>query len=324
MVSRREMLIGGIMTAMQGTSGRNGVARAAAPQPRTKVNFDVPAGSCDCAVHVFGDPKRYPFWEGRTYTPETATAEELRRLLKTLGLDRVVIAQATVYGTDNSCVLDSVRAFGNQARGIVMIDEKTSEDSLNEMHRSGIRGIRLNLRNLGVTDPSAARRLLQSGIERVKNRNWLIQINTQPGTIEALRDDLMSLTIPVAIDHFGGASAPAGLQQPGFGALLDLVKAGKVYVKVSGAELVSARPDLLSDVAPFAKALLSANPQRLLWGTQWPHPTAQAVPGRKPTDLALHVPIDDGKMLNLLAEWVPDAATRRLILVENPARLYDF
>jgi predicted TIM-barrel fold metal-dependent hydrolase len=324
MISRREVIIGGLAAGVAGMFRSNGVALAAAPRPSTKVSFDVPRGGCDCHVHVFGDPQRYPFWTGRTYTPEAASVEELRQLLHALRLDRVVIVQASVYGTDNSCTLDGIRALGNRARGVVVIDDKTSEAALDEMHRVGVRGIRLNLSTLGITDPAAARQRLQAGVERVKNRNWHIQMNMQPGTLEALREELMALPVPLVIDHFGGATAAQGMQQTGFGTLVNLVKAGKTFVKISGgADLVSKQPDL-ADVAPFARALVDANARRILWGTNWPHPGSASVPGRKPTDLAPHVQIDDGKVMNVLPVWVPDAATRRMILVENPARLYGF
>lgn len=340
MLSRREVLVGGLMAGASGIFSRDDGALAAAlrqaqgvtsersesrgaPQPRTKVNFDVPADSCDCAVHVFGDPNRYPFWPGRTYTPEPATIEELRQLQQALRLDRVVIVQATVYGTDHSCVLDSIRAFRGRARGVAMIDDKTSEASLDEMHRGGVRGIRLNFGALGLTDPAAARQRLQAGVDRAKNRNWHIQLSAQPGTIEALRAELTALPVPLVIDHFGEVSAARGLEQSGFGTVVNLVKAGKAYVKISNADNLSAQPDM-SDMTPFARALVAANPQRILWGTAWPHPSAAAVPGRKSTDLARHRQTDDGKVMNLLPVWVPDAAARRMILVENPARLYGF
>jgi predicted TIM-barrel fold metal-dependent hydrolase len=297
---------------------------AAAPQPRTKVNFDVPSGATDCAVHVYGDQKRHPYWEGRTYTPEPATVSELRQLLQALRLERVVVVQATPYGTDNSCVVDSIRELGGRARGVAIIDEKTPVASLDEMHRGGIRGIRLNIGNLGASDPSAARQRLATGLERIKHmKSWSVQISASAATVEALRDELMAMTLPIVVDHFAGVTAERGIDQPGFGTIVNLVKSGKAYVKISNPDSVSRRPDL-SDLTPFAKALVSANPQHVVWGTAWPHPTAGAVAGRKPTDLALHQPVDDGKAMNMLPVWVPDAATRRIILVENPARLYDF
>jgi predicted TIM-barrel fold metal-dependent hydrolase len=227
-----------------------------------------------------------------------------------------------VYGTDNSSTLDGMRALGDRARGVAVIDEKTTDAQLDAMGKIGIRGIRLNLATAGVNDPAIARQRFENAVARVRNRGWHIQFNTQLPVIDALSQQFLASPVPIVIDHFGGAIAARGVDQPGFGALVNLVKAGKAYVKISGsADLVSTESDL-SDVAPFARALVSANPQRVLWGTNWPHPGSNPVPGRKPTDPAPHVQTDDGRVLNMLPVWVPDAATRRLILTDNPARLY--
>jgi predicted TIM-barrel fold metal-dependent hydrolase len=324
MLTRRDVIKGGVAAGVAGFMGTNHALDAAVPLPKTKVNFDVPPGACDCHVHVFGDPKQYPFFAGRTYSPETASVDELRQLLSALRLERVVIVQPSVYGTDNRCTLDGVRQLGSRARGVAVIDEKTPDSELDVMAKTGVRGIRINLTQAGIADPSAARQRFEAALARVKNRNWHIQFNTQPAMIEALSAQLLASPVPLVIDHFGGAVASRGVGQPGFGALVTLVKSGKAYVKISGgADLVSTQPDL-ADVAPLARALVSANPQRILWGTNWPHPGSTPVAGRKPTDLAPHVQVDDGNVLNALPAWVPDAATRRLILVENPARLYGF
>jgi predicted TIM-barrel fold metal-dependent hydrolase len=142
--------------------------------------------------------------------------------------------------------------------------------------------------------------------------------------IEAIRDRIAESPVPIVFDHFGGAQAALGTRQPGFEALLDLVRSGKAWVKISGAYRSSnAEPDY-ADVAPFAKALIAANPQRILWGSDWPHPDSAIVAGRKATDIAPLLPIDDGRVLNQLAVWAPDPALRRTILVDNPARLYGF
>jgi len=322
MLTRRDVLKAGVAAGVSSMVGRSVSIYAAAPQPKTKVSFDVPAGGCDCHVHVFGDPKQYPFFSGRTYTPETASAGELKQLLSSLRLDRVVIVQPSVYGTDNSCTLDGMRALGDRARGVAVIDDKTTDAQLDAMAKQGIRGIRLNLATAGITDPKVARQRFENAVARAKGRGWHIQFNTQPSIIDALNDMFMASPVPIVIDHFGGATGKGGVQQPGFGAMVNLVKAGKAYVKISGAaDSVSTLPDY-ADAAPLARALVSANPQRILWGSNWPHPGSNPVPGRKATDLAVHVQTDDGKVLNLLPVWVPDAATRRLILVDNPARLY--
>jgi predicted TIM-barrel fold metal-dependent hydrolase len=324
MLTRRTVIKGGVAAGVAGIIGGARSASGAVPLPKTKVSFDVPAGGCDCHVHVFGDPKQYPFFAGRTYSPETASVDELRQLLGALRLERVVIVQPSVYGTDNSCTLDGIRQLGNRARGVAVIDDKTPDAELDAMAKAGIRGIRLNLTQGGISDPAAARQRFQAGLARIKNRNWHIQFNTQLTMIEALSEQFLASPAALVIDHFGGALAARGVDQPGFGALVNLVKSGKAYVKISGgADLVSTRADL-SDVAPLARALVAANPQRILWGTNWPHPGSTPVAGRKPTDLAPHVQVDDGRVLNMLPVWVPDAATRKLILVDNPARLYGF
>ena len=322
MVSRRTVLISGLMAGASGVLRRAGVAHAAASQPRTKVSFDVPPGATDCAVHVFGDTTRHPYWEGRTYTPEPATVAELKQVMRAIGFDRVVVVQASTYGTDNSCVVDSIRELGSGARGVAVIDEKTTEDSLDDMHRGGIRGIRLSLGNLGGTDPAAARQRLREAAGRMKNRKgWSILISGSPATFEVVRDELAAVTVPLVIDHFGEPRVADGVGQPGFTTVLNLVKSGRAYVKISNADTFAVK---LSDVTPYARALISANPQRIVWGTAWPHPSAGTQPGRKSTDLALHRQVDDGQVMNMLPVWAPDAALRKMILVDNPARLYGF
>lgn len=324
MLSRRKVLVGGLMAGASGMFRHGGIAHAAASQPRTKVSFEVPQGATDCAVHVFGDQKRHPYWEGRTYTPEPATVAELQQVMQALRLDRVVVVQASTYGTDNSCVVDSIRELGSGARGVAVIDGKTTEASLEEMHRGGVRGIRLSLGNQGATDPAAARQRLTAAADRMKNRKgWSVLISGSPATWEALRAELAAVTVPLVIDHFGEPRVADGVGQPGFTTVLNLVKSGKAYVKLSNADTLTRQPDL-SDMTAYAKALISANPQRVVWGTAWPHPSAGAVAGRKSTDLAVHRQVDDGQVMNMLAVWAPDAAMRKMILVDNPARLYGF
>jgi predicted TIM-barrel fold metal-dependent hydrolase len=322
MLTRRSVLAGGLAAGVSGLFRSSVYADAS--QPRTKVAFAVPPGATDCATHVFGDPKRHPFWEGRTYTPELATVPELKQMMRALGLDRVVVVQASTYGTDNSCVVDSIREIGSGARGVAVIDDKTTEASLDDMHRAGIRGIRLSLGNQGATDRADARQRLKTASDRMRNRKgWSVLISGTPTTWEVLRDDLAAFSVPIVVDHFGEPRVADGPGQAGFITVLNLVKSGKAYVKISNAETLATQSDL-SDVTPYAKALIAANPQRVVWGSAWPHPSAGTVAGRKSTDLALHRQTDDGKMLNMLAVWAPDAATRKMILVDNAATLYGF
>jgi predicted TIM-barrel fold metal-dependent hydrolase len=323
-VTRRAVL-GAAVAGAAGFLKPLNVLSARAAQPATRVGFAVPDGACDCHVHVFGDPQRYPFVSGRVYTPETASIAELRACLDALHMDRVVIVQASVYGTDNRCTVDTVRELGRRARGVAVVDANTSDAALDDMAAAGVRGVRLNLMTAGVNDPSVALQAFTTAAERASKRTWHIQLNTSLKLIDAIRPQLQASPVPVVFDHFGGAAASAGVQQPGFDALVALVKSGTAYVKISGAaDSVSRRAPDFSDVSPLANALVGANPQRILWGSNWPHPDSARVPGRKNTDIAPLMQTDDGRVLNLLAEWVPDAAVRRGILVENPARLYGF
>ncbi len=324
MISRRHVLIGAAAAGAAAFTRRANSILATASQPATPVNFDVPPGACDCHTHIFGDPARFPFAPGRIYTPESASVDEIGALHHALHTSRVVIVQPSVYGTDNACTLDAISRLGRSARGVAVIDDDTRESTLDEMSRAGVRGIRLNLETGGVIDPAVARRRFQRAVERVKGRHWHIQIYTRLSVIEAVNDLVMKAGVPVVFDHFGGAQASRGIRQAGFAALLNLVRTGRAYVKMSAPYLASTEAPDYPDVAQLARALVAANPERLVWGTNWPHPDSSPMPGRQPTDIAPLRSIDDGRVFNLLAAWVPDAARRKIILVENPARLYGF
>ena len=319
MLSRREVLIGG--TAMAVLPGS---LLAKAAQPATRVNFEVPANACDCHTHIHGDMKEFPMFAGRVYTPEPATPEEMAQLHKTLHMKRVVIVTPSIYGTDNSATLWGMKARGADARGIAVIDDKTAESELDAMARAGIRGIRLNLATGGGNDPSAGRQRLERAAERMKARGWHVQMYTNLAVISAIKDAVMASPVPVVFDHFGGAQAALGLEQPGFSDLLQLVKSGKAYVKISGGYRASKLAPDYSDAAPLARALIAANPERIVWGTDWPHPNSAPMPGYGAMDVRPFFDIDDGRLLNQLPVWAPDAAVRKLILVDNPARLYGF
>lgn len=319
MLTRREMM--GALAAAGFVRPRGD--RHSALSSSTPVSFAVPGGACDCHVHIFGDPKRFPMSSARVYTPPVASPEELVSLHKALGVQRVVIVTPSVYGTDNAATLFGIKARGRDARGVAVIDEQTPEGELDAMGAAGVCGIRLNLATAGISDPARGRERLQAGLARAQRRKWHVQINTTPSMIAAIKDLVLASPVPVVFDHFGGALASGGLEQPGFRDLLDLIRSARAYVKISAAYRVSTRPDY-SDIVPFAEALIAANVDRILWGTDWPHPDSATVPGRKPTDLAPPLPVDDGLVLNQLAVWAPDSQVRRRILVDNPARLYGF
>ena len=321
MLTRRGILLASIAA---GVTMPNRTAHAKASQPSTPVNFDVPAGACDCHTHIHGDPERFPFFSGRVYTPELASPEEMTALHKALHIERVVIVTPSVYGTDNSATLFGMKARGATARGVAVIDNKTPESDLDAMEQAGIRGIRLNLATGGVSDSAVGRPRFQAAVERVKDRNWHIQLFTSLAMISAIKDLVAASPVPVVFDHFGGAQAELGPEQAGFADLLELVKSGKAYVKISGAYRASKLAPDYADAAPLARALIAANSDRIVWGTDWPHPNSVTPPCKKPTELTPLFQIDDGRLLNQLPVWAPDASIRKKILVDNPARLYGF
>ena len=321
MFTRRSILLASIAA---GVTMRHQTARAAASQPSTPVNFDVPAAACDCHTHIHPDPEKFPFFAGRVYTPELASPEEMTALHKALHIERVVIVTPSIYGPDNSATLFGMKARGASARGVAVIDDKTPEADLDAMNKAGIRGIRLNLATGGVNDPKVGRPRFQAAVERVKDRNWHVQLFTSLAMISAIKDLVAASPVPVVFDHFGGAQGELGVEQPGFADLLELVRSGKAYVKISGAYRSSKVAPDYPDAAPLARALIAANSDRIVWGTDWPHPDSVTPPGKKPSDVTPLFQIDDGRLLNQLPVWAPEAAIRKKILVDNPVRLYGF
>jgi predicted TIM-barrel fold metal-dependent hydrolase len=287
---------------------------------RTAVNFEIPAGACDCHTHVFGNGADFPWWEKRAYTPPPASSDELLQLQNDLHLSRVVIVHPSVYGPDNSATLDGIRRLGSRARGVAVIDPATSRGQLEEMAGQGIRGVRLNLETAGEFNPDTAKRMLDGTARQIEGLGWHIQFFTRPTVIAALNEHFRQAPFPIVIDHFGNYPAAKGTGQPHFDVLVDLVKSGKCYVKISGAYRISQQVPDYPDAAPFAQALIAANPDRVVWGTDWPHPGH----GKPVSEISPPIPVDDGALLNQLPVWAPDAAVRKTILIDNPARLYGF
>ena len=285
-----------------------------------KVAFDVPRGACDAHVHVIGEPANYPMSRERDYSPPPATVDELAETLTSLTFDRVVIVTPTIYGNDNSATIDAIRRLGRtRARGVALISESTSSEALDSMKEAGIAGIRLFLGGARVFNPAAAAKRLQIWINLAKDRGWHLQISAPPDVIAALAAQLAVSPVPLVLDYFGWVAG--GVGQPGFDTLLSLVKSGRAYIKLAEPyRLSKKRPDY-DDLVPVVQAFLATNPDRLLWGSGWPHVDSSS--GSRLTAVP-NLPDDAGHLLNLFARWVPDAELRRKILVENPARLYGF
>jgi predicted TIM-barrel fold metal-dependent hydrolase len=318
MLTRREALIGIAATGMA-VWGRRSDAFADVPQPATPVNFSVPPGACDTHTHLFGDPQRYPYAATAGYRHPPATPDDMRALQRALRLERVVVVQPSAYGTDNRCTLDGVQALGSRARGVVAIEENASDAELDRMDARGARGVRLNA---GQT-PDEARKRLTAMAGRLAGRKWHINTAVQLPMLAALQEFLVRSPVPILIDHFAGAQAAAGIQQPGFEVLVNLLKTGNIYLKISRISNISKLAPDYTDVVPIAKALIAANPQRILWGTDWPHAGSRA-PGASATDISPYAQIDDGRVFNQFPIWAPDPAQRKTILVDNPARVYGF
>ena len=229
-----------------------------------------------------------------------------------------MIVTPSVYGPDNSATIYGMAARGTDARGVAVIDSKTTDVELDRLTSLGFKGIRLNLSTIGVNDPKVATERFLAAAARVKSRNWHIQLNTTLPVIAAMKDTLAASPVTLVFDHFGNANEELGVAQPGFSDLVSLVKSGKAYVKIS----VTAGPRVnYSYFTPLAQMLINADVDRILWGTNWPHPNSAGGSTSKVTPLWQ---VDDGLVFNLLPTWALDAEVRKKILVDNPARLYEF
>jgi predicted TIM-barrel fold metal-dependent hydrolase len=285
------------------------LARPPLPNP-TKPKYAPPPLACDAHCHVFGPPERFPYAPGRPYTPaEPAPKERLARLHAHLGLARAVIVQATPHGVDNGAMLDAIAASGGAYRGVALLGKDATDDELERLHAGGVRGARFNfVRHLGgAPDPAYFDRTVQ----RVKGLGWHVELHFDAEDIGTYRELLGRMSVPYVIDHMGRVKSDGGLEQPPLRMLLELLRDERAWVKVSGAERVSAsgkRP--FHDAIPIARAIIEAAPDRVLWGTDWPHPN---VPNEMP---------DDGELVDLFAAFCTDEGLRRKVLVDNPARLY--
>lgn len=273
-------------------------------KPRVKF----PAGACDCHAHVFGPQQRYPFVPNRGYVPPEASIEEYVRMLTAIGCERAVIVHPSVYGTDNRCTVDALKSGKFAFRGVAVIDDKTTDSELEDMHQAGVRGVRLNIKSKGSAfGIESAPRIA----ERIKARGWHLQFFMDTRTLPEIDRDLIKLPVDIVIDHFGHIDATDGLDAPGFQTLMRLARHPRCWFKLIGPYRLSKKPPMFADVTPYARALVAAAPDRCVWGTDWPHPNTDFMP-------------NDGDLADMLLDWVPDEAQRKRVLVDNPARLYDF
>ena len=319
MISRRQVIVGSAALS----AGVNGfrVGRAFG-QNITSPNFVAPPQACDSHQHIIGDPARYPMLPTRPYTPPQASLAELQALHQALHIQRAVLVQPSFYGTDNSCLLDSLKTLGAAGRGIVVIDDETTEFALDEMHKLGVRGVRVNQTG-GTRDPAALKQVIESVAARIGHRGWHVQTFLPLTTIATLSQTFAHLPTPVVFDHFGGAKA-TGTAQSGFDALIALLRDGNCFTKLSRPYQESKQASTYADMAPLAQALVEARADRLLWGSDWPHTNSEVPPGRGRDDINPFYQVDNGNLFNQIPVWIPSEAARQQILSDTPARLFQF
>ena len=283
----------------------------APPDPDTrKPDFKAPPGSCDTHCHVFGPGNQFPYADTRRYTPPDAPKEKLRELHDTLGIERAVIVQASCHGTDNAAMLDAIASSDGRYRGVCNADDSFTASQFAELHAGGIRGVRFNfVRHLGGAPDLDKMRVI---ISKVAHLPWHVELHFDAKDLLAYETLLDEMPLPVVIDHMGRVPVGDGLDQAPFQSLLSLVREREdLWVKVSGAERISAAGPPFKDAVPFACACIEAAPDRVIWGTDWPHPNVKLMP-------------NDGDLLELIPQMAPTFDLQQQLLVDNPARLFGF
>ena len=266
-----------------------------------------PALTCDCHFHIFGPYDRFPLSAGRTYDPPPALVPDYLAMADAVGIQRMVVVQASVSGTDNAVTLDAVRQFGqHRARAVAVIDDRFTDTKLKQMHDGGVRGVRFNLASGNGTPIEQ----LETIAHRLAPLGWHIQVYTEGETLAEMATTLAKLPVEIVIDHCGGVKAGLGLEHPQFHALLRLLDTGRAWIKVCSYR-VSSTGQPWADAEPNVQTFAARFPERCVWGTDWPHPGMNPCP-------------EAGLLLDQIFAWVPHAAARHRILVENPAKLYGF
>jgi len=278
-----------------------------------KPKLVLPAGATDTHAHVFGPAARYPYFAGRIYTPPDCLPSAYRHMLDTLGVERAVLVQPSVYGTDNRAMLDALAAAATTMRAVAVVDESIEDEALERLHAAGVRGVRCNVVDVQPQDRGRLpiEQLTRLG-RRIKRFGWHIELLAHADEFPDMDRAFADFPVDLVLGHLGYMPTGKGLDAPGFKAMMRLMRDGRCWVKLTGPYRISASALPYPDVTAFAHALIDASPERVVWGTDWPH---VMIKGAMP---------NDGALADLLADWIPDAATRKRVLVDNPARLYGF
>lgn len=282
------------------------------PSPKLPQRVRMPPDACDTHGHIFGPAARYAWNPARGYTPPDALPAAYEALHAALGVARGVLTQPSVYGTDNRCMLDYVSCHLDRMRAVVAVGPDVDDRTLEAMHAQGARGIRVNVADPG-GNPFASFAEIDALGQRLKAMGWHIELLLHVHQMDDMIIDIRRLPVDISVGHLGYMPAGLGVDHPKYGAFLDLVAEGRCWVKLTAPyRITGLQHTPYSDVTPFARALVEQRPDRILWGTDWPHPICP-------------VPMpNDGDLADHLADWVPDEATRRRILVDNPAKLFGF
>jgi 2-pyrone-4,6-dicarboxylate lactonase len=274
---------------------------------RRKPRFKLPPGATDAHCHVFGPAAKFPYAPGRRYTPEDAPKEMLRALHDHLGVERSVIVQASCHGSDNAAMLDCIASDPKRYRGVAIVDDKFTDKNYDALHAGGVRGVRFNfVKHLGGAPDMV---VFDRVMDRIKSRGWHVVLHLDAPDIIPLSPMIKRLPLPFVVDHMGRVPAKDGVDQPPLRALLELSRLENCWIKVCGAERISMPP--YDAAIPIAHALVQAAPERVLWGTDFPHPNA--------THEA-----DEADLVDLVPQYAPDALAQQRLLVDNPAKLYGF
>lgn len=283
--------------------------RCAPPLAHTRApRQPLPALACDSHLHILGPDSRYPYSDQRVYTPEDCLSPDYARVQQALGLQRCVLVQPSVYAQDNSVLLQALRDHGDAARGVAVIGAQTSAAELAAMHALGVRGVRVNLVDVREPDARFPIDALLRLEERILPLHWHIELLVHVDAHPDLDTQLARLSVPVVFGHMGYLSRGASVQSAGLQAMVQLAQAARAWIKLTGPYRLGAAP--FGVAGEIARRLVGECCDRLVWGSDWPHVMVQ---GAMP---------DDGDLMDLLFDWVPDANDRRSILVDNPAVLY--
>lgn len=282
----------------------------------------LPAGACDCHTHVFLDEREFPFATARHYTPPPASVEALAALHASVGIDRVVVVQPSVYGSDNRATVKALQVFGpRRARGVAVVDAHACDADLDALATAGVRGVRVNLIFGGDDAVAQAEVQLRRTAERVAPWGWHVQVFASLPLLAACAATLRALPVPVVLDHHAGAHASLGMEQPGLAAVLALVESGRAYVKLSAPYRGSAAAPH-EDIRPLTRRFARTNPDRVLWGSDWPHPQPGAAP--RATEISPPFVVDNAAVLRSLQDTIDDADALQKLFTDNPKRLYGF